>query len=53
MPALISASRETGEDCLKLDIYVPPPAEGATGPYSVMVFIHGGGFTVGDASFYR
>ena len=50
---LIGASRQTSEDCLKLDVYVPPAAEGATGPYSVMVFIHGGGFKMGDASNYR
>ncbi|XP_076454035.1 carboxylesterase 1C-like isoform X2 [Babylonia areolata] len=50
--ALIGESRETSEDCLILDIYVPAD-EKADGPYAVMIFIHGGGFAVGDAHSYR
>lgn len=33
------------EDCLKINVYVPAHAEG---PLSVMVYIHGGAFILGD-----
>ncbi|XP_076452799.1 acetylcholinesterase-like [Babylonia areolata] len=49
---LLGQSRETSEDCLILDVYVPADDK-ADGPYAVMIFIHGGGFTVGDAHSYR
>ncbi|KAK7103717.1 hypothetical protein V1264_018565 [Littorina saxatilis] len=49
-PALIDETREMGEDCLMLSVYVP--AENSPSLYPVMFFIHGGGFTMGDAPFY-
>ncbi|XP_076470862.1 acetylcholinesterase-like [Babylonia areolata] len=58
-PVLIGSARETSEDCLMLDVYVPPDDVTATAtstttkPYAVMVFIHGGGFYSGDAYTYR
>lgn len=39
------------EDCLRLNIYAPPGL-GATPGKSVMVWVHGGSYTVGAASFY-
>ncbi|KAL8564529.1 hypothetical protein ACOMHN_003287 [Nucella lapillus] len=53
-PLLISQTRETSEDCLKLDVYVPVENDSTTSkPYAVMVFIHGGGLIMGDAYSYR
>ena len=45
-----SAFRTKGdkEDCLYLDVHTPT----GKGPYPVMVWIHGGAFTTGDASTY-
>ncbi|KAL8572556.1 hypothetical protein ACOMHN_040460 [Nucella lapillus] len=53
-PFLISQTKETSEDCLMLDVYVPVE-EGPTSPrpYAVMVFIHGGAFLMGNAYSYR
>jgi para-nitrobenzyl esterase len=41
-------SRADSEDCLYLDVHAPA----GPGPYPVMVWIHGGAFTTGDASVY-
>lgn len=41
----------TSEDCLQLNIYVPFTTFPTT-PKSVMVWIHGGGYIFGTASFY-
>jgi para-nitrobenzyl esterase len=42
------------EDCLTLSLWAPPlpPAEVATTKLPVMVWIHGGGNSIGTASFY-
>lgn len=41
-------SGEPSEDCLNLNVYVPPEREDVVeGNKSVMVWIHGGGLTVG------
>lgn len=49
-----SGSREGNEDCLTLNVYAPAltPAELANVSLPVMVFIHGGGNTIGHAAFY-
>lgn len=39
---------QDGEDCLVLDVHAP----GGTGPWPVMVWIHGGAFNTGGASMY-
>ncbi len=46
----VSPFRSTNdrEDCLYLDVHTPTGA----GPFPVMVWIHGGAFTTGDASTY-
>ncbi|WP_397397690.1 carboxylesterase/lipase family protein [Phenylobacterium sp.] len=41
-------ARAESEDCLYLDVHAPA----GKGPYPVMVWIHGGAFTTGDASTY-
>lgn len=41
-------TRNDSEDCLYLDVHTPAGA----GPFPVMVWIHGGAFTTGDASTY-
>lgn len=38
------------EDCLSLNIYVPTTQADRPSGYAVMVFIHGGGFSVGGSS---
>jgi carboxylesterase type B len=45
-----STSKES-EDCLLLDVSVPTKPN-SNAPLPVMVQIHGGGFTLGDASLY-
>jgi para-nitrobenzyl esterase len=42
-------TRGDKEDCLYLDVHAPAAAKG---PLPVMVWIHGGAFTTGDASTY-
>lgn len=51
IPFLIGSDRQLSEDCLILDIYVPTTPAVALRP--VMFFIHGGGFAMGDAPYYR
>ena len=41
-------SKNDREDCLYLDVHTPT----GVGPFPVMVWIHGGAFTTGDASTY-
>ncbi|XP_076436664.1 acetylcholinesterase-like [Babylonia areolata] len=52
-PLLVGKSRETSEDCLILDVYVPTDEDKGDGPYAVMIFIHGGAFSMGDVYSYR
>ncbi|KAK7103719.1 acetylcholinesterase-like isoform X2 [Littorina saxatilis] len=52
-PGLIESTREMGEDCLMLNVYVPTGAQNSASLYPVMFFIHGGGLTMGDTTFYR
>ncbi len=49
-----AGSREGNEDCLTLNIYAPAmtPEEVASASLPVMVFVHGGGNTIGHAAFY-
>jgi len=45
---------EMSEDCLTLNVFVPvEDNQSQTSPRAVMVFIHGGGFYLGDAPTYR
>ena len=52
-PGLIGSSQVTSEDCLMLNVYIPPADENLAPLYPVMVFFHGGGFSMGDAPTYR
>jgi para-nitrobenzyl esterase len=47
--SLVPGGANTSEDCLSLNVYVP--TAGAAG-MPVMVFIHGGGYTLGSSSAY-
>jgi carboxylesterase type B len=38
------------EDCLSLNVFVPRPRNGTTGPLPIMFWIFGGSFSIGDAS---
>jgi para-nitrobenzyl esterase len=50
-----AGSRQGSEDCLYLNVYAPALAASATADarLPVMVWIHGGGNTVGHAAFYE
>jgi para-nitrobenzyl esterase len=48
--SIIGGAANLSEDCLSLNIYTPNPAPSAKLP--VMVFIHGGGYTLGGSSTY-
>ncbi|OQV19539.1 putative Neuroligin-4, Y-linked [Hypsibius exemplaris] len=41
------------EDCLFLDVYVPPVRRNNKEPFPVLFFIHGGGFRRGDKDTYN
>ncbi|WVR04784.1 hypothetical protein IAU60_001796 [Kwoniella sp. DSM 27419] len=43
----------TSEDCLFLNVYAPQGATGQTAWLPVMVWVHGGSFTAGDATSYN
>lgn len=47
-PEMLGRARTDSEDCLYLDVHTPK----GKGPFPVMVWIHGGAFTTGDASNY-
>jgi para-nitrobenzyl esterase len=47
---LANGTVQSSEDCLFLNVYTPRTA--STKPLPVMVFIHGGGFTIGAGSQY-
>lgn len=47
-PEMLGRARTDSEDCLYLDVHTPT----GKGPFPVMVWIHGGAFTTGDASSY-
>ena len=40
------------EDCLTLNIYAPADARAEEGPLPTMLFVHGGGNSIGDAKIY-
>ncbi|WAR16079.1 EST2E-like protein [Mya arenaria] len=44
--------RSTNEDCLYLNIYVPQGTVDRSGGRAVMVWIHGGGFSMGAGRYY-
>jgi para-nitrobenzyl esterase len=46
----LGATGASGEDCLFVNVFTPQAA--ATQPLPVMVFIHGGGFSIGSGSPY-
>ena len=48
--SILGDATATSEDCLSLNVYTPDPAPAAKLP--VMVFIHGGGYTLGGSSTY-
>lgn len=44
---------EQSEDCLSLNIYVPKQKSDKDSGHAVMLFIHGGGFTMGTGATYQ
>ncbi|HMJ57310.1 MAG TPA: carboxylesterase/lipase family protein [Polyangiaceae bacterium] len=48
--SILGDATATSEDCLSLNVYTPDPSPAAKLP--VMVFIHGGGYTLGGSSTY-
>ncbi|WVF69607.1 hypothetical protein IAT40_004385 [Kwoniella sp. CBS 6097] len=47
------AAHNTSEDCLFLNVFAPQGANAQSAYLPVMVFVHGGSFTSGDASIYN
>ena len=47
-----SSDPKGSEDCLTLNIYAPEDLRPDEGPLPTMLFIHGGGNTIGDATVY-
>ncbi|WVQ98239.1 hypothetical protein IAU59_005362 [Kwoniella sp. CBS 9459] len=47
------AAHNISEDCLFLNVFAPQGSTGQTAYLPVMVFVHGGSFTSGDASIYN
>ncbi|XP_045159081.2 neuroligin-4, X-linked-like isoform X2 [Mercenaria mercenaria] len=43
---------DSSEDCLFLNVYVPNSKPDESGGHAVMLFIHGGGFTLGTGNTY-
>ncbi|KAH3810456.1 hypothetical protein DPMN_138848 [Dreissena polymorpha] len=50
--ALRNITLEQSEDCLYLNIYCPGRGVNASGIYPVMIYIHGGSFSVGGANIF-
>lgn len=51
-PPAVTGRLWGSEDCLFLNLYAPPASAAADGSLPVMVWIHGGGNTVGHSGFY-
>jgi para-nitrobenzyl esterase len=51
-PALPLGQGSTSEDCLYLNVYVPPGGETPGHPHAVMVWIHGGALVTGESDVY-
>ena len=48
--SIVSGAANVSEDCLSLNVFAPEPPHSSKLP--VMVFIHGGGYTLGGSSTY-
>lgn len=52
-PIVNSTEKDTAEDCLNLNVFIPRDKETEKGlKLSVMVWIYGGGFSVGSAAYH-
>ncbi|GAV06135.1 hypothetical protein RvY_16166 [Ramazzottius varieornatus] len=52
-PGLPQRNLSMSEDCLYLDVYVPPSRKGKATPRPVLFWIYGGGFEMGDKDLYN
>ena len=52
MPGALAGNTDSSEDCLTLNVFTPS-LDSESGPLPVMVWIHGGGFTLGSKDLYR
>jgi len=52
LPGSLAGNTDSSEDCLTLNVFTPS-LDSESGPLPAMVWIHGGGFTLGSKDLYR